>query len=115
MQRDQLERAIEWGRAYRPEWDTDPDQYADSGAVVWGHSRRLGKLLISSTGFKAYLGVQHIDPSIAGWGDFSAPQARFFVSWFVGLSCLGLRTAPTMPAALDLLWEAYCLTPYYIP
>src|SRR5215218_2757723 len=109
MTRDDLEAAIAWGRAYSPAWDTDPDAYLEAGQVGWGRSRRLGLLHLPAAGFKAYLGVQHVDPARAGWNQLglAAAEARFFVSWFDGPRCLGLRTAPTMPQARDLLWDAW--------
>ena len=102
--------AITWAREYRPAWDTDPEAYVDAGVVAWGKTRRLGKLeLPASPGgaaFKAYIGVQHVDPRLGGWR-LDAPEARFFVSWFVGRRSVGLRVAPTIPAALAILRDAY--------
>ncbi len=96
-----------WGRAYNPAWDEDPDAYLAAGVVGWGRSRRLAKLAPPASPFRAYLGVQHVDPGQAGWGSFAAPEARFFVSWFEGARCVALRTAPTMAATRDLLWQAW--------
>ena len=107
MHRDELERAITWSAVYHPQWDSDPDAYVAAGVCPWGRTRRLGKLLLPAAGFKAYLGVQHVDPRHAGWNSLDAPEARFFVSWFAGAQCLGLRVAPAMPAARDLLWAAW--------
>ncbi len=108
MTREELERAIVWGRAYDAAWDQDPDAYVAAGRVGWGRSRRLGRLALPA-GFKAYLGVQHVDPGAAGWNrlGLAAPEARFFVSWFDGRHCLALRTVPTLEAARDLLWQAW--------
>ena len=105
MDRDEFERAIAWGRAYDPCWDDEPDAYVTAGRVAWGRTRRLGKLALPA-GFKAYLGVQHVDPAGARW-DVEAPEARFFVSWFDGPRCVSLRTTRTMGAARDLLWAAW--------
>jgi hypothetical protein len=107
MDRDELERAIAWSAAYNPHWDHDPDAYVAAGVCSWGRTRRLGKLLLPDAGFKAYLGVQHVDPSLGGWQGLDAPEARFFVSWFAGSRCLGLRVAPTLATARDLLWTAW--------
>ena len=106
VDRAQLERAIRWGVAYHPQWDATPDAYSEAGLVGWGRSRRLGKLVLAP-GFLAYIGVQHVDPQRAGWGDLDAPTTRFFVSWFDGSRCLALRTTPTLDAARDLLWTAW--------
>jgi hypothetical protein len=100
---------IAWAAHYQPEWDADPEAYVDAGLVAWGKTRRLGKLDLPGhpgAGFKAYIGVQHVDPGLGGW-QLDAPEARFFISWFVGGRCLGLRVAPTMPQALALLCAAY--------
>jgi hypothetical protein len=105
--RDELERAVSWSAVYNPQWDSDPDAYVAAGVCPWGRTRRLGKLLLPAARFKAYLGVQHVDPGLAGWHSLDAPEARFFVSWFSGSRCLGLRVAPTMAAARDLLWAAW--------
>jgi hypothetical protein len=107
MHRDELERAIAWGAVYNPHWDNDPDAYVAAGVCPWGRTRRLGKLLLPDARFKAYLGVQHVDPRLGGWSGLYAPEARFFVSWFSGGQCLGLRVAPSMAAARDLLWAAW--------
>lgn len=101
-----MERAISWGAAYQPDWDHQPVAYEAAGLVGWGRTRRLGKLVLPPS-FLAYLGVQHVDPQRADWGDLAAPTARFFVSWFDGRQCLALRTVPTMPVARDLLWIAW--------
>ncbi|HUS14039.1 MAG TPA: hypothetical protein VM536_03380 [Chloroflexia bacterium] len=106
MQRTDLERAISWGRAYNPAWDGEPDAYYAAGRVGWGRTRRLGKVALPPA-FKAYLGVQHVDPRLPGWAALPEAEARFFVSWFDGGRCISLRTVPTMPAALDILWAAW--------
>lgn len=102
----ELRAAITWAPPYQPAWDADPDAYREAGAVGWNKTRRLGKWDDPATGWKAYVGVQHVDPGAAGWG-VEAPEARFFVSWFVRRRCLGLRVAPTIPGALALLSAAY--------
>ena len=111
MDRAEFEGAVEWSPAYSSGWDDAPEEYANSGRVGWARSRRLGKLTLPAgpgdPGFKAYLGVQHVDPSRDGWSLFDAPQARFFVSWFAGRRCLGLRTFATLGEARDELWRAY--------
>src|SRR5690242_1464554 len=109
MDREAFEQAIAWAAAYEPSWDPNPDAYVEAGRVGWARSRRLGVLHLPARGFKAYLGVQHVDPGRAGWDrlGLAAAEARFFVSWFDGRQCVGLRTAPTMADARDLLWEAW--------
>lgn len=101
MQQYELRLRIHWNPEYRPEWDIDPDKYADSGIVQWGRSRRLGKLQLSD--IKAYIGVQHVDPNKPGWAIVDQPQARFFASVFISGQCIALRTFPSMQAALDML------------
>ena len=109
-----LTATITWAPYYQPAWDADPEAYVDAGVVAWGKTRRLGKLELpaapGSAGFKAYIGVQHVDPRLGGWR-LDAPEARFFVSWFVGRRCLGLRVAPNIPAALAILRDAYDQVP----
>jgi hypothetical protein len=107
MDRDELERAIAWSAVYNPQWDSGPDAYVAAGVCPWGRTRRLGKLRLPDDRFTAYLGVQHVDPRQAGWNSLDAPEARFFVSWFAGARCLGLRVAPAMAGARDLLWAAW--------
>ena len=101
LSRDELRRAIRWNECYREEWDGVPGRYADDGAVGWGRSRRLGLLELGK--YKAYVGVQHIDPTRPGWGIVEEPQARFFVSMFVGGRCVALRTFRTMDEGLGAL------------
>ena len=92
---------IDWHREYRPEWDSDPNAYAEHDIVQWGKSRRLGLLRLGRV--KAYLGVQHVDPDKAGWAIVDAPTARFFVSVFLSGRVLTLRTYATMHEALEML------------
>ena len=92
---------IQWSPAYRPEWDETPEAYLDAGAVGWGRSRRLGKLVDEGLALKAYLGVQHFDP--ARWGVAGEARAKFFLSLFVGGRTVSLRTYPTMGDARDAL------------
>lgn len=104
MNEDSLRSRIEWHKEYRPEWDECPDEYAASGVVGWSRSRRLG--LFKEGPLKAYLGVQHVDPSRPGWNIVDEPSTRFFVSLFVSGRCVTLRTFPTMSAALEMLLAA---------
>lgn len=90
-----------WHKAYHPEWDETPDEYAEQGIVQWGRSRRLG--LFRAGDLKAYLGVQHVDPGKPGWNIVEEPQARFFLSLFVSGRCIALRTFLSVDAALDIL------------
>jgi hypothetical protein len=89
---------IVWSSAYRPAWDATPEAYVESGVVGWSRSRRLARAEGASIGFKAYVGVQHYDPS--RWHFAGAPRAVFFVSFFQDGRTLALRTFPTMDDAL---------------
>src|SRR5688572_10817696 len=90
---EEIRARIEWHREYRPEWDDTPDEYTVHGIVAWGRSRRLG--LFREGEIKAYLGVQHVDPTRAEWAIMDEPQARFFISVFVSGQTVTLRTFPT--------------------
>jgi hypothetical protein len=92
---------VEWHRAYRPEWDANPDEYAEHEIVQWGKSRRLGMLRHGPV--KAYLGVQHVDPGRPGWAIVDEPTARFFISVFLHGRVVTLRTYSTMDEALEML------------
>jgi len=98
---DALRALIDWHAEYRQEWDDDPNEYAEQGVVQWGKSRRLGILSLGRV--KAYLGVQHVDPSRPGWAIVDEPQARFFLSLIVSGRTVTLRTFPTMWGALQTL------------
>ena len=87
-----------WSAAYRPAWDATPEAYVESGVVGWSRSRRLARAEDASAGFKAYVGIQHDDPS--RWHVAGAPRTVFFVSFFQGGRTLALRTFPTMGDAL---------------
>ena len=89
---------IAWSAIYRPDWDAAPAAYVESGVVGWSRSRRLARAEDASAGFKAYVGVQHYDPS--RWHVAGEPRAVFFVSFFHGGRTLALRTFPTMDDAL---------------
>ena len=54
---------IVWSAAYRAAWDATPEAYVEAGVVGWSRSRRLARAEDASAGFKAYVGVQHYDPS----------------------------------------------------
>ena len=97
----EVRELIAWRTDYDPKWDTEPHRYEVHGFVQWGKSRRLGLLRLGR--FKAYLGVQHIDPRKPGWGSFQQPQSRFFVSMFLAGECVALRTFPTMEETLEAL------------
>ncbi len=99
MSQNQLRRIIKWNRDYCVDWDSTPREYAATGIVECGKSKRLGLLELGR--YKAYLGVQHVDPAKPGWGIYSEAQTRFFASMFVGRQCVALRTFPTMSEALD--------------
>ncbi len=96
-----LRSLVKWSAEYRPAWDADAELYSEHGIVGWGLSRRLGLLRLGNV--KAYLGVQHVDPAKAGWAIVEEPEARFFLSLFVGGECVTLRVFPTMQDALTML------------
>lgn len=104
MTPDELRDSMHWHREYRPEWDSSPRLYADAGLVGWGKSRRLGKLELGD--LKAYLGVQHIDPSLPGWNIVPEPETRVFLSVFVRGRVVALRTFASVDAALQVLLSA---------
>ena len=52
-------------------------------------------------GLKAYIGVQHYDPS--RWNLPGEPSARYFLSLFVHGQTISLQTYPTIQAALAAL------------
>lgn len=101
MDAQHLRTLVEWHREYQPDWDGDPEQYVAHDLVAWGRSRRLGLLKMGP--YKAYIGVQHIDPDRPGWRVVDEPQARFFASLFIDGVCVILRTFPTMEATLEML------------
>lgn len=90
-----------WSPVYRPEWDDAPDRYVEHDIVSWGRSRRLARVEDSSIPLKAYLGVQHFDPS--RWNLPGEARAVFFLSLFVDGRTVTLRTFPSMAAALAAL------------
>ena len=94
-----------WSPAYQTEWDETPRAYVDAGVVGIGRSRRLAKAEDRQRAFKAYLGVQHWDPS--RWNLPGEERAVFFLSLFRDNRTLALRTYPTIPAALAALHDAW--------
>jgi hypothetical protein len=92
---------IAWAACYRPEWDGRPERYVAEGVVAWGYSRRLAKAHDDRLGLKAYIGVQHFDPS--RWSLPGESSARFFLSLFLHGRTVSLRTHPTIEAALAAL------------
>ncbi|HEU4782019.1 MAG TPA: hypothetical protein VFS83_01635 [Ktedonobacterales bacterium] len=97
--------AVRWSPIYQPQWDETPQAYVDAGIVGVGRSRRLAKAEDRLRGFKAYLGVQHWDPS--RWNLPGEERAVFFLSLFHDNRTLALRTYPTIPAALAALYDAW--------
>lgn len=93
-----LRSLVAWHLEYRPDLDDSPGEYVERGIVGWGRSRRLGLLKVGR--LKAYIGVQHVDPSRTGWDIVDTPDTRFFVSVFVDGHVVTLRTFPTMGACL---------------
>jgi len=92
---------IEWAAWYRPAWDGQPERYIADGVVRWGYSRRLAKARDDRLDLKAYIGVQHDDPS--RWSLPGTPSSRFFLSLFIHGHTVSLRTYPTLDAALSAL------------
>jgi hypothetical protein len=101
LDRDALRALITWHEQYRPEWDRSPDEYVAHGVVPWARSRRIGMLRLGAV--KAYIGIQHVDPSAPGWGIVEEPTTRVFLSLFVLGQCVTLRTFPDVQAALEAL------------
>lgn len=96
---------IRWSPSYQPQWDETPQAYVDAGIVGVGRSRRLARAEDRQRAFKAYLGVQHWDPS--RWNLPGEERAVFFLSLFRDHRTLALRTYPTVPAALAALYDAW--------
>ena len=96
---------LRWSRVYHPEWDETPEAYVASGVVAWARSRRLLRADDARLGLKAYLGVQHSDPT--RWGLPGEPRATFFLSVLLGRRTLFLRTYPTVAASLAALYEIH--------
>jgi hypothetical protein len=92
---------IAWAPWYQPDWDEQPERYLEEGIVSWGRSRRLAKARDVRLGLKAYIGVQHYDPS--RWNLPGEPSARYFLSLFVHGQTISLQTYPTIQAALAAL------------
>lgn len=101
MEQSELRALVKWHKDYVEAWDARPEEYLEAGVVQWGRSRRLG--LFSIDAVKAYIGVQHVDPSRQGWAVVDEPSARFFLSLFLAGRCVTLRTFPTMVATLEAL------------
>lgn len=96
---------ITWSPIYHPEWNATPEEYVAAGLVGWGRSRRLARAEDTALVFRAYLGVQHFDPS--RWNLPGEATAKFFLSVRVHGRTLWLRTFPTMGDALATLRSAY--------
>jgi hypothetical protein len=96
---------MHWSRFYQPQWDDEPEAYVDAGIVGSGRSRRLAKALDTRRAFKAYLGVQHWDPS--RWNLPGEARAVFFLSLFQHNRTLALRTYPTLADALTALADVW--------
>lgn len=97
--------AITWSPIYHTEWDAAPEEYVAAGLVGWGRSRRLARADDMVLAFRAYLGVQHFDPT--QWNLPGEPTAKFFLSIRVHGRTLWLRTFPTMHEALAVLRSAH--------
>ena len=96
---------VRWSPVYQPQWDETPQAYVDAGIVGVGRSRRLARAEDRQRGFKAYLGIQHWDPS--RWNLPGEERAVFFLSLFHHNRTLALRTYPTIPTALAALYDAW--------
>ncbi len=97
--------SVRWSAHYEPHWDATPDAYAEAGIVPWGRSRRLMRADDTRLGMKAYLGLQHSDPS--RWGLPGDARTRFFLSVLLGKRTLFLRTFDTADEALTALRETH--------
>jgi hypothetical protein len=97
---------IHWSSVYQPQWDDMPQAYVDAGIVGAGRSRRLARASDTRHAFKAYLGVQHWDPS--RWNLPGEERAVFFLSLFRDNRTLALRTYSTLTEALAALYGAWC-------
>lgn len=97
--------SVRWSAHYEPRWDATPDAYAEAGIVPWGRSRRLMRADDTRLGMKAYLGVQHSDPS--RWGLPGDARTRFFLSVLLGKRTLFLRTFDTASEAFAVLHETH--------
>jgi hypothetical protein len=100
-----IEQLIQWSPVTCRAWDADPDAYVRAGAVGWGRSRRLGKLVDVERHFKAYVGIQHFDPD--RWHLPGEPRAKVFLSLFLQGRTVALHTYPTMAEALEALRAFY--------
>jgi hypothetical protein len=99
--------SIVWSPIHHPAWDENPREYVEAGFVAWGRSRRLARVTDPSVAFKAYLGVQHFDPS--RWMLPGEPTAKFFLSLFVAGRTVSMRTFPTVREALAALDTFYAM------
>ncbi len=100
---------ISWSAWYRPDWDDTPARYLDHEVLAWGRSRRLGKAEDANRAFKAYLGVQHFEPS--RWHAAGEARAQYFLSLFLRGRTVMLRSYPTMRAALEELCAFHAQLP----
>jgi hypothetical protein len=97
--------SIVWSAIYNPAWDENPREYVEAGLVASGRSRRLARVADPSVAFKAYLGVQHFDPS--RWMLPGEPTAKFFLFLFVAGRTISMRTFPTLREAVATLDRFY--------
>jgi len=88
---------MQWSVVYHSPWDATPEAYLECGIVAPGRSRRLARMEDDTRAFKAYLGVQHFDPT--RYGLPGQAQTRFFLSLFLRGRIVTLRTYPTLDAA----------------
>ena len=102
-QADHSSLAIQWSQDYHTEWDAQPEEYVLHGLVGWGRSRRLARIEDPARAFKAYLGVQHDDPS--RWNLTGSERSLYFLSLFLNHRTVALRTYTTLAAALDAIWR----------
>jgi len=98
-----------WSPAHRPEWDEAAAAYVERGVVGWGRGRRLAKAEDRARAFKAYVGVQHFDPS--RWHLEGEPSAVFFASAFSGRRTLALRTYATVGDAVAAVRDCHARLP----
>ncbi|HEX8037488.1 MAG TPA: hypothetical protein VF510_26780 [Ktedonobacterales bacterium] len=92
---------ISWSPIHNPAWDDTPEAYVEHGLVAWGRSRRLARCEDPRRHVKAYIGIQHDDPT--RWHLAGESRTRYFLSLFLAGRTLSLRTYPTIAAALAAL------------
>ena len=105
MTGEELRGLITWHVRYERSYDEDPWAYPRNGMLPVGRSRRLGVLIDKRARLRAYLGIQHFDPTL--WGRGGQAYCKFFLSLRAPGRGVSLRTYGTMDEALSVLHQAY--------